>query len=185
MLNLPVISLLYFVERKRPTVKMCISYSGPHPRSHPIRKIPGGSHEPIKATLSGIRYLETYHRTLIRTIVPFAYIGWIAYSAVFILMPSQSLLWIPLSYILTAVGFCGLFAIQRLPWTLHIHILFPMFFLQDVTRKFYLHSSVFRGRKLDAKVDRGYPFRAGSDCSCVAECDCTSFRLSTSDWLYS
>ena len=126
-------------------------------RSGNFREARHQSNELIKATLSAIRYLETYDRTLIRTIVPFAYIGWIAYSAAFILMPSQSSfarstpLWIPLSFILTAVGFCGLFAIQRLPWTLHIYILFPMFFWQDVTRKVYLHSSVFRGHKLDAK----------------------------------
>jgi Phosphatidylinositolglycan class N (PIG-N) len=124
-------------------------------RSGNFREARHQSHELIKATLSGIRYLDTYDRTLIRTIAPFAYIGWIAYSAAFILMPSQSSvahsipLWIPLSFILTAIGFCRLFTIQR--WTLHAYILFPMFFWQDVTRKVYLHSSVFRGRKLDAK----------------------------------
>jgi GPI ethanolamine phosphate transferase 1 len=114
------------------------------------------SYELIKATLGGLRYLETYDRTLIRTIVPFAYAGWIAYSAVFILAPSQPParsvpLWIPSAFILMAVGFCGLFVIQRLPWTLHIYILFPIFFWQDVTRKVYANSSAFCGRKLDAR----------------------------------
>src|SRR6266404_8796850 len=48
------------------------------------------SHELIETTLGGIRYLETYDRTLIRTIVTFAYTGWIAFSAVFILAPSRT-----------------------------------------------------------------------------------------------
>jgi GPI ethanolamine phosphate transferase 1 len=115
------------------------------------------SHELINVTLGGLRYLETYDRTLIRTIVPFAYAGWIAYNALFILVPSHlppsssASLWIPLSFILMAVGFCGLFLIQRLPWTLHVYILFPIFFWQDVTRKVYANLSVFRGRKPDAK----------------------------------
>ncbi|KAH9963989.1 Phosphatidylinositolglycan class N-domain-containing protein [Lactifluus volemus] len=115
------------------------------------------SHELINATLGGLRYLETYDRTLIRTIVPFAYAGWIAYNAMFILVPSHlppsssASLWIPLPFILMAVGFCGLFLIQRLPWMLHVYILFPIFFWQDVTRKVYANLSVFRGRKPDAK----------------------------------
>lgn len=115
------------------------------------------SHELIKATLGGLRYLETYDRTLIRTIVSFAYTGWIAYSAAFILTPSQpspsspASLWILFAFALTAVGFCGLFVIQRLPWTLHIYILFPIFFWQDVTRKVYVNSSAFRGRKIDTR----------------------------------
>jgi phosphatidylinositol glycan class N len=109
------------------------------------------SHELIKTTLSGLRYLETYDRTLIRTIVTFAYTGWIAFSAAFILAPSRQLpagstpLWIPLLFSLAAVGSCGLFAIQRLPWTFHIYILFPFFFWQDVARKVYANWSALRG----------------------------------------
>ncbi|KAH9982964.1 Phosphatidylinositolglycan class N-domain-containing protein [Lactifluus volemus] len=87
------------------------------------------SHELINATLGGLRYLETYDRTLIRTIIPFAYAGWIAYNALFILVPSHlppsssASFWIPLSFILMA----------------------------DLTRKVYANLSVFRGRKPDAK----------------------------------
>jgi len=101
------------------------------------------SHELIKTTLGGLRYLETYDRTLIRTIVTFAYTGWTAFSAAFILTPPRQLptsstpSWIPLLFSLTAIGSCGLFATQRLPWTFHVYILFPFFFWQDVTRKVY------------------------------------------------
>ncbi|KAI9457067.1 alkaline phosphatase-like protein [Russula earlei] len=114
------------------------------------------SYKLIKATLGGLRYLETYDRTLIRTIVTFAYTGWIAFSAAFILAPQpppggSAPLWIPSIFGLAAAGSCALFAIQRLPWTLHIYILFPFFFWQDVTRKIYTNWSTLRGYKLDAK----------------------------------
>jgi len=118
------------------------------------------SYELIKTTLSGLRYLETYDRTLIRTIVTFAYTGWIAFSAAFILAPSRpppnsdgglAPSWIPLVFGLAAAGSCGLFALQRLPWTLHVYILFPVYFWQDVTRKVYANWSALRGRRLDAK----------------------------------
>ncbi|KAH9985887.1 Phosphatidylinositolglycan class N-domain-containing protein [Russula compacta] len=115
------------------------------------------SHELIRATLSGLRYLETYDRTLIRTIVTFAYTGWIAFSAAFILAPSRpspasstAPLWIPLLFSLATVGCCGLFAVQRLPWTLHIYILFPFFFWQDVARKVYANWSTLCAHELNA-----------------------------------
>ena len=109
------------------------------------------AHELIKTTLSGLRYLETYDRTLIRTIVTFAYTGWIAFSAVFILAPSRTVpassipLWIPLLFSLAAIGSCVLFSIQRLPWTFHIYVLFPFYFWQGVTRKVYANWSTLRG----------------------------------------
>jgi len=116
------------------------------------------SHQLIKATLSGLRYLETYDRTLIRTIVTFAYTGWIAFSAVFVLAPSRPLpaashtpLWIPLLFGLATVGTCVLFAVQKLPWSLHVYILFPFFFWNDVTRTVYANLSAIRSRRLDAK----------------------------------
>ncbi|KAI0290310.1 PigN-domain-containing protein [Russula brevipes] len=115
------------------------------------------SHELIKTTLSGLRYLETYDRTLIRTIVTLAYTGWIAFSAAFILAPSRpplassAPLWVHLSFIFAAVGICGLFALQRLPWTLHIYILFPFYFWNDVAGKLYANWSAFGRQKLDVK----------------------------------
>jgi hypothetical protein len=113
------------------------------------------SHELIKTTLGGLRYLETYDRILIRTIVTFAYTGWIAFSAAFILAPPRPLpasstpSWIPLLFSLAAIGSCGLFAIQRLPWTFYIYILFPFFFWQEVTRKVYANWSALRSLWFD------------------------------------
>jgi phosphatidylinositol glycan class N len=109
------------------------------------------SHELIKTTLGGLRYLETYDRTLIRIIVTLAYTGWIAFSAVFVLAPSRPPpagsvpFWIPLLFGLAAIGSCGLFVVQRLPWTFHIYIIFPFYFWQDVTRKVYANWSALRG----------------------------------------
>ncbi|EIM84449.1 PigN-domain-containing protein [Stereum hirsutum FP-91666 SS1] len=48
------------------------------------------SAELIELALEGIRYLETYDRTLIRTMVSFAYTGWMAFAALFILAPRGS-----------------------------------------------------------------------------------------------
>jgi len=116
------------------------------------------SHQLIKTTLSGLRYLETYDRTLIRTIVTVAYTGWIAFSAVFILAPSRPLptanrtpLLISLLFGLVTVGLCVLFAAQKLPWTLHVYILFPFSFWHDVTRTVYANWSAIRGHSLDTK----------------------------------
>ena len=116
------------------------------------------SHQLIKTTLSGLRYLETYDRTLIRTIVTFAYTGWIAFSAVFVLAPSRPLsttshtpIWIPLLFGFATVVSCVLFAVQKLPWTLHVYVLFPFFFWYDVSRAVYANLSALRSRRLDAK----------------------------------
>ena len=113
------------------------------------------SHELIKATLGGIRYLETYDRTLIRTIVTFAYTGWIAFSAAYILVPSRpplvSSLWITVFFNTATVASSVFFAIQRLPWTLHIYILFPFYFWQNVARSVSVASSVVRIHKLDSR----------------------------------
>lgn len=113
------------------------------------------SQELIKATLGGISYLETYDRTLIRTIVSFAYTGWIAFCAAYILVPSPPLLvsslWITLFFYTATVVSCVFFAIQRLPWTLHIYILFPFYFWQNVARRVPVATSVIRNYKLDTR----------------------------------
>lgn len=110
------------------------------------------SHELIKTTLGGISYLETYDRTLIRAIVTFAYTGWIAFSAAYILVlsrpPLVNSLWITLFFSTATVASCVFFAIQRLPWTLHIYILFPFYFWHEVAIRLSVMSSVVRNHKL-------------------------------------
>ncbi|KAI0061303.1 PigN-domain-containing protein [Artomyces pyxidatus] len=94
----------------------------------------------IRDILEGLRYLETYDRTLIRVIVTAAYSGWIAYSASFLLLPygvSNSRLSSVISALsLSAlVAFWTLFAIQRSPGTFYVYIIFPLYFWRDVLTK--------------------------------------------------
>ncbi|KAJ3558140.1 hypothetical protein NP233_g11569 [Leucocoprinus birnbaumii] len=45
------------------------------------------SHTLIKQSLAGLHYLQTYDRTLLRTIVTFAHIGWMLYASLYIIRP--------------------------------------------------------------------------------------------------
>ncbi|KAH9990107.1 Phosphatidylinositolglycan class N-domain-containing protein [Russula vinacea] len=102
------------------------------------------SHELIKTTLSGLRYLETYDRTLIRTIVTFAYTGWIAFIAAFILAPSQPLgagsapFWIRFLFNLAAIGSSTAVDVP------HLHSI-SVFFWMDVAEKVHANWSALRG----------------------------------------
>ncbi|KAI0706031.1 alkaline phosphatase-like protein [Cerioporus squamosus] len=91
----------------------------------------------IAHTLEGLRYLQTYDRTLIRGIVIAAYLGWIAYGAVSILLPSSSHLsqsQTPVHITATSVlaAFWALFAKQRSPATFYVYIVFPCYFWNQV-----------------------------------------------------
>lgn len=81
------------------------------------------------------RLSKRYDRTLIRVIVTVAYTGWIAFSALFILVPRKpSASWTPGSPVIsllsvsTLLAFWALFALQKSAWTLYIYIVFPIFF---------------------------------------------------------
>ncbi|RPD52571.1 alkaline phosphatase-like protein [Lentinus tigrinus ALCF2SS1-6] len=91
----------------------------------------------IAHTLEGLRYLQTYDRTMIRGIVIAAYLGWIAFVAVSILLPpdehlsgSKPSLHIAAASVL--VGFWGLFARQHSPSTFYVYIVFPCYFWDQV-----------------------------------------------------
>ncbi|KZT00391.1 alkaline phosphatase-like protein [Laetiporus sulphureus 93-53] len=91
----------------------------------------------IRSTLDGLRYLETYDRTLIRAIVTVAYLGWIAFGAVSIYLPQnnpesghaedQSSALDVIAAVVLA-GFWSLFTLQRSPWTFYLYICFPTYF---------------------------------------------------------
>ncbi|KAG6822351.1 hypothetical protein H0H92_014189, partial [Tricholoma furcatifolium] len=75
----------------------------------------------IKAGLSGLHYLQTYERLLIRGIVTAAYIGWAAYAFLYIFRPldlegpkeaSGGAVFVHAAAVLTLVGFWTLFALQ-------------------------------------------------------------------------
>ncbi|PIL26170.1 transporter [Ganoderma sinense ZZ0214-1] len=91
----------------------------------------------ISQTLEGLRYLQTYDRTMIQGIVIAAYLGWIAFGAVSILLPlvtsvSQNALPFHLAATSVLAGFWALFAKQKSPWTFYIYILFPCYFWDQV-----------------------------------------------------
>ncbi|KAJ8519640.1 hypothetical protein ONZ45_g3434 [Pleurotus djamor] len=94
----------------------------------------------IKDALEGIRYLETYDRFLIRVIVSVAYVGWAAYSSLYILRPLeqskakassvQSLFITGISR-LVFLCFWSIFVSQGSPWTFYLYIAFPCYFWQQ------------------------------------------------------
>ncbi|OJT08761.1 GPI ethanolamine phosphate transferase 1 [Trametes pubescens] len=94
--------------------------------------------ELIEHTLEGLRYLQTYDRLMIRGIVIAAYLGWIAFGAVSILLPpsaSQSLrsaLPIHLFTTIALGAFWALFTKQRSPWSFYVYIVFPCYFWDQV-----------------------------------------------------
>ncbi|KAI0043261.1 alkaline phosphatase-like protein [Auriscalpium vulgare] len=108
------------------------------------------SWELIQAALKGLRYLETYDRTLIRTIVTAAYSGWIAYSATSLLTlvsASRSRSSFMSTLFVGALStFWTIFMVQRSPWTFYVYILFPLYFWHDVVTKLWSFSgSMARG----------------------------------------
>ena len=73
---------------------------------------------------------------MIQGIVIAAYLGWIAFGATSILLPQTSSGTRGLQFHVAAtsvlVGFWGLFAKQRSPWTFYIYIVFPCYFWDQV-----------------------------------------------------
>ena len=74
---------------------------------------------------------------MIQGIVIAAYLGWIAFGAVSILLPattsvSQDALPFHLATTSVLAAFWTLFAKQRSPWTFYIYILFPCYFWNQV-----------------------------------------------------
>lgn len=73
---------------------------------------------------------RSYDRTLIRAIVIFAYLGWIAYSAAHLLPPvksSQHLL-VNTATIITLVTSYAFFFLQHSPGTFYLYVAFPIYF---------------------------------------------------------
>ncbi|KAI0684219.1 Phosphatidylinositolglycan class N-domain-containing protein [Cytidiella melzeri] len=88
------------------------------------------SAELLQHTLAGLRYLETYDRTLIRIIVTFAYLGWIAYSAAHFLPSVNSARHslIDTTAVITLVVSYGFFWLQHSPSTMYLYVVFPVYF---------------------------------------------------------
>ncbi|KAI0338607.1 PigN-domain-containing protein [Trametopsis cervina] len=99
-------------------------------RGHRYNDVRQLSSEVIKQTLAGLRYLETYDRTLIRAIVIFAYLGWMAYSATHFLHSAKTSthLVINVTTAMAATTLYGFFWLQGVPGTLYVYVVFPLYF---------------------------------------------------------
>ncbi|KAN0080207.1 Phosphatidylinositolglycan class N (PIG-N) domain containing protein [Tylopilus felleus] len=95
----------------------------------------------IDTCLEGLRYLETYDRFLIRSIVIVAYVGWAAYASISLFPAVDSPpvsaarkglvdAFTLLTFFISAVAFW----IQNSPWTFYVYVAFPCYFW----RAFYL-----------------------------------------------
>ncbi|EKM52856.1 uncharacterized protein PHACADRAFT_212064 [Phanerochaete carnosa HHB-10118-sp] len=94
----------------------------------------------IDHTLAGLRYLETYDRTLIRTIVFIAYTGWIAFSAAHVLprawaQPLEDMQFIDIFSVSCLLVSYLLFALQHTPWTLYLYAVFPVYFWHEAVAR--------------------------------------------------
>ncbi|GJE95619.1 GPI ethanolamine phosphate transferase 1 [Phanerochaete sordida] len=94
----------------------------------------------IDHTLEGLRYLETYDRTLIRIIVFAAYTGWIAYSAAHVLprawaQPLEDVQFLDIFSVSCLLVSYLLFALQHTPWTLYLYVVFPVYFWRDAVAR--------------------------------------------------
>ncbi|KAI0075163.1 PigN-domain-containing protein [Panus rudis PR-1116 ss-1] len=93
------------------------------------------SAELINHTLEGLRYLQTYDRTLIGAMVVVAYLGWIAYGAIAVLnippppKPKVTVWTVSLTSLLLS---WSLFAVQRSPVTFYLYVTFPVYFWYQV-----------------------------------------------------
>ncbi|KAG7095750.1 hypothetical protein E1B28_006460 [Marasmius oreades] len=93
----------------------------------------------IQNGLEGLRYLETYQRTMIRAIAAAAYTGWAAYASLYVFRPLNSNIQSQAkqSRVFTTVHltsfsvfsvFCAMFALEEAPWTYYLYIAFPCYF---------------------------------------------------------
>ncbi|KAH7912055.1 Phosphatidylinositolglycan class N-domain-containing protein [Hygrophoropsis aurantiaca] len=97
----------------------------------------------IRATLQGLRYLETYDRLLIRAIVIASYLGWAAYASLSIFPDhtagnsgfTASGAVIDCTAAVILITFWAVFAIQQSPWTFYLYITFPCYFWQQFARR--------------------------------------------------
>ncbi|KAK7680798.1 hypothetical protein QCA50_016106 [Cerrena zonata] len=106
----------------------------------------------IKNSLEGLRYLETYDRTLIGAIVVAAYLGWIVYGASAILIPSTNAVAakrgniVDILAVSLLVIFWTLFAVQKAKFTLYLYVVFPIYFWrQALNRSIGQLSTLFSG----------------------------------------
>ncbi|KXN81842.1 GPI ethanolamine phosphate transferase 1 [Leucoagaricus sp. SymC.cos] len=99
------------------------------------------SHNLINETLTGLHYLQTYDRTLLRIIVTFAHLGWMLYASLHIIRPLDKpsftrspgvFRFAPLTI---AIVSSIVFFVQRSPWSYYFYVSFPTYFWSQFIRQ--------------------------------------------------
>ena len=81
--------------------------------------------------------VERYDRVLLYGIVAIGYVGWALFSALSLLVVANktSLVRSPTItgvVFLTLLAFCGLFMVQRSPFTYYLYVVFPCYFWHEI-----------------------------------------------------
>jgi phosphatidylinositol glycan class N len=114
----------------------------------------------INMIIDGMRYYQTYDWFLLRSIVSAGYLGWIAYSVLFIIKTYSSKteskendrldLIVDFSFFLLLCGFFGLLYYKESPLTYYLYAFFPLFFWKEVAKSSDVIKSLW-DRKYDFK----------------------------------
>ncbi|KAJ4489952.1 Phosphatidylinositolglycan class N-domain-containing protein, partial [Lentinula aciculospora] len=97
----------------------------------------------ISSAVTGLHYLQTYERTLIRAMVSTAYTGWAGWAGSWVLSPPNSVsskqvgpsiatIAIQVLSLAVLLGMSGMFWVERAPWTHYLYLGFPVFFWNRV-----------------------------------------------------
>ncbi len=95
------------------------------------------SYHLIQEALTGLHYLQTYDRTLLRIIVSLSYVGWMLYAALYVIRPLEQPAFaaakdLPrlIKLIPRSTAFASWFAfyLQRSPLSYYIYVSFPVHF---------------------------------------------------------
>ncbi|KAH6912468.1 GPI ethanolamine phosphate transferase 1 [Coprinopsis sp. MPI-PUGE-AT-0042] len=106
----------------------------------------------VQMALGGLHYLQTYDRTLIRTIVTLAYTGWAAFTCIYLFRPTEGFASTSPNYRRNLSGFAtatlvatwAVFLLQRTPVTFYIYVIFPVYFWHE----FLVHAAPSLVRKV-------------------------------------
>lgn len=93
----------------------------------------------VQTALGGLHYLQTYDRTLIRTIVTLAYTGWAAFTCLYLFRPVEGFASASPRYRQNLFGFAiatlvvtwAVFLLQRSPVTFYVYVIFPIYFWHE------------------------------------------------------
>ncbi|KAI1787192.1 alkaline phosphatase-like protein [Ganoderma leucocontextum] len=92
--------------------------------------------EIIRRAQDGMHYLQVYDAPIILTIVVFAYLGWISFCAMTVLLPNPNgTTWRPYVFVMTGLAVVfAYFATQGSPPDFYLYAVFPCLFWAEVCR---------------------------------------------------